>query len=263
MGGVSLLALFLMLGIGIFVGALFMITLRDLLRSVSPQNRAMQPNHVWLNFVPVFNLVWMFVTVIKIRNSARAEFRSRGWATQEDFGYGVGLAYAATIIVSQVLSLVSEYVNESAFETMTLISGLLSLVALVCWIVYWVKTANVKNRLAYGQAGMGVASAPPPPGYGGGAPQGPRRGCSHCGAMSEPGDDFCRTCGERLDAVTGGRLGAASGEGSTLAGSVAPTESAEAEGSEAQDVTDSVCPFCGAAYRPNAQFCASCGRPAV
>jgi hypothetical protein len=263
MGNVSPLALFLMLGVGIFVGVLFMINLRDLLRNVSPQNRAMGPNRVWLNFIPVFNLVWMFVTVIKIRDSARAEFRSRGWATQEDFGYGVGLAYAVTVIVSQVLSLVSEYVNESAFETVTLISGLLSLVALVCWIVYWVKTANVKNRLVHGQPTIGPASAPPPPGYGGWAPQGSRRGCSYCGAMSEPGDDFCRTCGERLDAVTGGRFGAGSVEGLTLADSVAPVEGAEAEGLEAQGVTDPVCPFCGATYRPNAQFCASCGRPAV
>jgi branched-chain amino acid transport system ATP-binding protein len=69
---------------------LFLRHLRNLVESVSPKNRAMRPNHVWLNLlVPAFTVV----TVVKVRESLRAEYRSRGMLTPKVFGYGVGLVY--------------------------------------------------------------------------------------------------------------------------------------------------------------------------
>ena len=86
----------------------------------------MRPDQVWLNLIPLFNLVWMFITVIRVRDSVRYEFQSRDWAPNGDFGYGVGLAAAILSIVSW---------------------GPLGLAAFVCWIIYWVRTSELKNEL--------------------------------------------------------------------------------------------------------------------
>jgi hypothetical protein len=62
------------------------------LRAVSPSNRRMDPGQVWLNFVPVFNLVWATVTVERVAESLRDEFRDRGLdGPTEDYGRRLGV----------------------------------------------------------------------------------------------------------------------------------------------------------------------------
>jgi hypothetical protein len=62
------------------------------LRAVSPPNRRMDPGQVWLNFVPVFNLVWATVTVERVAESLRNEFRDRGLdGPDEDYGRRLGV----------------------------------------------------------------------------------------------------------------------------------------------------------------------------
>jgi hypothetical protein len=128
-----------LLAIGIVIEVFFLLNLRDVLRSVSLQNRAMEPNQVWLNFIPLFGIVWIFVTVIKIRDSVRAEFYSRRWAASGDFGYGVGLAYAILSIISW---------------------GFLGIAALVCYVMYWVRMSELKNQLGQSQPPVGWINAP-------------------------------------------------------------------------------------------------------
>jgi hypothetical protein len=233
-----------LLVIVIVIEVFFLLNLRDVLRSVSPQNRAMEPNHVWLNFIPLFGIVWIFVTVIKIRDSARAEFYSRRWAASSDFGYGVGLAYAILSIISW---------------------GFLGIAALICYVVYWVRMSELKNQLRqsqppvgwvtpqsypgqWGQSGYGGY-----PGYGASAPQDPPRSCPSCGSAAGSGDIYCRSCGAATQVAPAVSSIVTSGGGLSAADGAAPSEAASAAG----------CPFCGAAYRPNAQFCSSCGRAAV
>ncbi len=129
--------------VGIVVTFFFLLNLRDLLRQVSAQNRSMQPNQVWLNFIPFFGLVWMIITVIKVRDSVRAEFASRGWTAQGDFGYGVGLAFAIMSFFAGVLVVIP---------------------MLVCFVIYWMKTSELKNQLLRAQppAGWAPLQAPPP-----------------------------------------------------------------------------------------------------
>jgi hypothetical protein len=62
------------------------------LRAVQPYNRRMDPWQVWLNLIPVFNLVWCTVTVERVAASLRAEFHDRGLdAPEEDYGRRLGL----------------------------------------------------------------------------------------------------------------------------------------------------------------------------
>ncbi|WP_171468859.1 hypothetical protein [Frigoriglobus tundricola] len=90
---------------------------------------------VWLNLIPLFNLVWQFITVIRVAESLKQEFRSRGWSRRGvDYGYGVGIAACALGFGGWI----------------PVIGPLLSLGSLICGIVYWVKIAGFSGRLARG-----------------------------------------------------------------------------------------------------------------
>jgi hypothetical protein len=146
--------------VGILVWFFFLRNLRDLLDRVSPRNRAMPSGHVWLNFIPLFSLGWFIYTVIKVRDSVTAEYRSRGWTPEGDFGFGVGMATGILSILSFVLG----WVPVAAF------GAVVGVGELVCWIIYWVRTSRLKNRL--GPPSESSAYAPPRP-YSGPPPYSP------------------------------------------------------------------------------------------
>ena len=52
--------------VGVFVNCYYLRTLAGALRECSEQNRAMKPGHVWLNLIPFFSVVWIFVTVNRV-----------------------------------------------------------------------------------------------------------------------------------------------------------------------------------------------------
>ncbi|HEX4611897.1 MAG TPA: hypothetical protein VH092_27120, partial [Urbifossiella sp.] len=76
-------------GGGLFLGFRFFDALQLVLKRVQPDHRRMQPGQVWLNLIPVFNIVWATVTVTQIAESLRNEYRSRGLdGPDEDYGRG-------------------------------------------------------------------------------------------------------------------------------------------------------------------------------
>jgi|GEM_PF-642703 len=236
-GGISGLAAFgVIIGLAIYLVPLFffLLNLRNLLEKVDVRNRAMSPENVWLNFIPVFNLGWSLYTVTKVRDSVRDEYRSRGWSVDSDLGYNVGVAAGILLICSVVLGWVP------------VIGFGLSVAFLVCWVIYWLKTNDLKNRLGAtgtwaGPAGYGPGSDPggfypggPGPGGPGSysRPTGPMGGaypptgpapasqapqtpqtpgapgtqpmrCGACGATILAGDRFCQSCGLRLPQRSG------------------------------------------------------------
>jgi hypothetical protein len=200
-------------GLAIFIlpFVFFLLNLRALLERVSDRNRAMQPDYVWLNFIPIFNLGWFIYTVVKVRDSVRAEYHSRGWLAEGDFGYNVGLTAGILSICSAILG------------WLPVIGFGLGIAWLVCWIIYWLKTNDLRNRLGVREVWSGAASPPPysrpgvpmgqapmggapmgrppvawPPAAAAGATSGPRERvayCGACGATILAGDRFCRVCG--------------------------------------------------------------------
>jgi hypothetical protein len=87
----------------VVVGASFLAALARALRRVGPENRRMEPNQVWLNLIPVFNLVWCTVTVERVAESLRNEFRERGLdGPDERYGRRNGLTMLA-LLASGVL----------------------------------------------------------------------------------------------------------------------------------------------------------------
>ncbi len=130
----GMIFVFLFYGIAIAIGLViqifFLLSLSKCLKQVSPRNRRMEPGQVWLNLIPCFNLVWMILTILKIADSLRDEYEDRGLRGDGDFGRTIGLVYY-----------ISQFVC--------------GLVALIFFIMYWVKIAAYTRELASESRGRG------------------------------------------------------------------------------------------------------------
>ncbi len=73
----------------------FIINLQNTLYAVEPQNRTMEPGKVWLVLVPFFNIIWVFIVVNAIANSAKAQLEQYGVYSSERPAYNIGLAWAS------------------------------------------------------------------------------------------------------------------------------------------------------------------------
>lgn len=123
--------LFISIAIGLGIQILFLMTLQRALKQCAPRNRTMEPGQVFLNLIPCFGLVWLFITVNRMSESLRNEFRDRGMRSQEDYGQGVGTTYAVLTVCTLIPYL----------------GSLIAIGALVCWIIYWVKIAGLGREL--------------------------------------------------------------------------------------------------------------------
>jgi hypothetical protein len=218
------LLVLLILGAGLLVQILFLLNLQRTLERVAPANRRMSPGMVWLNIVPLLGFVWFFFTVGAIRESVRAEFGSRGWRGGGDFGYSIGIAAA---VLEPVAYLSTWWSARTVGMSLILWLG-----AVVCLVIYWVKIAQLKNRLGpvappmyagYGPAGHNPSRCGSPqcgaPQYGApqySAPYDPAVVCDDdddpdeevqlqetllcpvCASSTLHGDRFCHVCGARL-----------------------------------------------------------------
>ena len=126
-GGSEWILIFIfLLPIFLVPGVLFLLTLQNTLKAISPENRMMPPSNVWLMFIPLFNIVWQFIMVDKIAQSIAAECaRLNIPAKDAKPTYNNGLAWNICNILSFI----------------PLIGGL---AALVTFILYWVKVNEFK-----------------------------------------------------------------------------------------------------------------------
>jgi hypothetical protein len=233
--------------------AVFLLTPRALLIQVDEKNRHLRPDLVWLNLIPVFDFVWIPITLVKIRSSLRAEHLARSQVDRaNESAFNLGLASWLLYIAVNVLG-VLPYDSDALLAVVVLSS----LAFLCLWIAYWVRLANLKNELArYPGAASAVLVA-----------RAPVRVCSSCGAPVYTGDAYCRLCGASTDSATVPAAPAATAEEvPASAGPAGPGDAVPGEGSDDTDKTEAgvaTCPFCATPYRPNARFCSCCGRPAI
>ena len=89
------------------------LTLSKTLAECSPRNRTMEPGMVWLNFVPLLNLVWIFLTIIRVSESLRNEYEDRDLAGDDDFGQTMGLVHAIGMIVCGISFFVTVFLYRS------------------------------------------------------------------------------------------------------------------------------------------------------
>lgn len=142
-------AFFIGMAIGILaligVYCLFLVNLQNLLKQCSIQNRMVPAGNVWLLLIPVFSIVYQFILYPKISESVEKEFVSRG-RPQGDYGKNLGL----TISILSLIGL-APYIG------LPVIGRFAGLASLIVFIIYWVKTAELKNKLIalpHGMAGI-------------------------------------------------------------------------------------------------------------
>lgn len=110
----------------------YLITLQKTLEAIIPENRKLPPPQVWLLLIPLFNLIWQFVTVNSISDSIKAECYRLNVPVKEDRPtFNIGQA-------KNVLSLCG---------LIPVIGAVFTLASVVCWIIYWIKVNEYKNLI--------------------------------------------------------------------------------------------------------------------
>ena len=140
--GVAELLLLLLFGVMVIPYVFYLLTLQSTFEAVSLPNRELTPGLVWLNFIPIFNLGWAFVIVIKLANSIKKEYAALGIQGECTGGLGVGLAYAICAVLS--------------------IIPFVGIGALVCWILHWVQISNHRKKIIWHQLQHEPPGAPGP-----------------------------------------------------------------------------------------------------
>ncbi|WP_162903293.1 DUF4328 domain-containing protein [Taibaiella koreensis] len=107
----------------------YLITLQNTFKALQPENRRMPPGQVWLLFIPFFNIVWQFIVVNRLADSIQRELRARGIEAAETTR-GPGKAYCILNCCSVI----------------PLAGTVARLVALICWIIHWVKTNEYRKQ---------------------------------------------------------------------------------------------------------------------
>jgi hypothetical protein len=152
-GGVAFALIFFVVFVGIAI--LFLLTQYNTLKAIQPQNRAMSPGEVWLQLIPLFNLVWQFIVVQRISESVSRELSSNTFSFEETepvqlYQQGNRPAYQIGMVmcVLNILGLVP------------LIGILARLGGLVRWIIYWVQLSGCKNQILSKNYSVSPPSAP-------------------------------------------------------------------------------------------------------
>lgn len=129
--GGELMVLLVFAGIMLIPAILYVLMLQNTLKLISIENRSIEPTHVWLLFIPVFNLVWQFIVVNRLATSITKECNARNIPVPTAPGYSVGLVFCICNCLSWI----------------PILGAIIGLVGFVCWIIHWVTIGGYKKRL--------------------------------------------------------------------------------------------------------------------
>ena len=144
--GAAVVVVFLVLALlclPIIIGVLFALTVRMLLEACAPESRTLKPGSVWWLIVPLVNVGFQFVVVLRVATTLVNEHQRRQRQGAPETGKEVGLAACIAGVASLVPGL----------------GPIAAVVCLGCWIYYWVLLRKITGQL---QAGVPMAAAPPP-----------------------------------------------------------------------------------------------------
>ena len=141
---------------------LFFLAQQRILQVISPENREMSPGSVWLQLIPFFGMVWQFFVVTRIAHSVFKEMVSKMGESILDHSqvqiegkdespiYSIGIAYCILTTVAVIIN----YSTRHSTSPLRLFGSLLFLTGMICWIIYWVRLVNTKNKLVGLSAGI-------------------------------------------------------------------------------------------------------------
>jgi hypothetical protein len=141
------------MAVALVPGILYILTLKRALEKCAPSSQTMSPGKLWLQFIPLFNIVWHFIIVNNMAKSLENEFRLRSIPEDSEPGKGIGMAMCI-LSVCGIIPVLGVFA---------------SLAAMVCWIMYWVKISGYSKMLdgvprpALYQSASASGGAPPLP----------------------------------------------------------------------------------------------------
>ena len=121
----------------------FLIAQQNTLKAIKPHNRKMQPGEVWLQLIPVFNLIWQFIVVGRISDSIRNEINDR------NLNSFLGIAdpvFANDHTKRPTYDMGLTFCILSLCGCIPLLGGIASIAGIVCWIIYWTQIVTYKNK---------------------------------------------------------------------------------------------------------------------
>jgi hypothetical protein len=184
--GIALLVL-IIIGGGITVFVLFQLTLQRTLDAVSPKNRQMSGGSVWLNLIPVFNLVFPFIFNNALKNSIEMEYFDRKIAKPVNLATGT-VVYPLMTLLSVFFSFLY-YVSYD--KSLSILSGLAGLTNFITQIVFWTQVASHKKVLL----GTSTETYQHQNGYQAHHTVPQVKYCSNCKNPVALNDNFCLICG--------------------------------------------------------------------
>ncbi len=120
--------------------ALYLNSLRKTLLLIDVKNRTIDPNYVWFMFIIFFNLYYHFKLVSSIATSLSNEFSDRTIAVDEKRP-GEIIGFINSIF------LVLWFINAFTKFDLEAVNFILTLGALITWIIYWVKIRKYRKIL--------------------------------------------------------------------------------------------------------------------
>lgn len=134
LGGGCLIFALLIGALAIAVVVFYILTMQKALKLAGDRHRKMEPGMVWLMLIPLFNLVWHFFVVKNVSESIKSWAAENGQSV-DDAGYTIGLVACIA----------------NCCGIIPFVNFLAGPVALVCFIIWWVKIAGF-NKLMSGRA---------------------------------------------------------------------------------------------------------------
>ena len=132
--------------IGVFIAyVIYLNKIRSIIKEISEENRIIKPNSVYRCFIPYYNLYWQPKMINDVTNSVKKEFEKRGinYAFINTINI-IGLGYSILLSIAFILSLL---LKETSNNNMDLLLGIIGLVGIICWIVYWFYLNKIANLL--------------------------------------------------------------------------------------------------------------------
>ncbi|MGL6076104.1 MAG: hypothetical protein ACRC8S_18250 [Fimbriiglobus sp.] len=115
--------------IGFMINIFFLLNLFKTLNLCSEESRTINPGSVWLGLIPLYNLGWNFVVVIKTTETLEEEFYQRRMRSEGDFGKSLGMIWCICTAASIVFGMLA------------------AAPGLICFILYWVKIYGYRKQL--------------------------------------------------------------------------------------------------------------------
>lgn len=132
-GLVVIIVLFYLILLGgiITVAVFYLKNLQDTLKECHVKNQQVPPGNVWLMFIPLFNLIYPFILYPKISESLKREFEDRNSPQNGDYGRGIGITMPILGLCG-IIPILGIFAGIGNF---------------VLFIIFWVKMAELKNKL--------------------------------------------------------------------------------------------------------------------